>query len=354
MITPTPKQAAAIKTIVNRIKNGEQVSVLQGVAGSGKTVAQNIILKELGYPKESVIYSSFTGSATKLLKDRGLNAVTLHSLLFNPVPRIRGGFIFKEKPKSRFEKYRLIVVDEFSMMTQPMLEALIRTEVPLLLIGDSEQLPPIGQVNKLINHYDVFLDEPLRQALDNPIVWAANAVRNNQDLKNGEYGILQISNLEEIHNIEINESFNSLCRTNELKYWLNQISIKRNFPQKNDRIIFNKNDFQKKITNGTITHIKAISRPMGKDKNVYYLNVSNDANRNLAMYKAVFQEKAGLGPQTFDLAYAMTVQKAQGQTFDSPGIFYDTSSTKSNFSKKMIYTALTRFTGNYPVYWLRK
>ena len=66
-----------------------------------------------------------------MLSKQGMSASTIHALIYTPV--IINGYCvgFRKKPKDEITKFRLIVVDEFSMLTQDMLEDLLSYGVPL-------------------------------------------------------------------------------------------------------------------------------------------------------------------------------------------------------------------------------
>lgn len=349
-ITPTTKQAAAIKIIVNRIKSGEKISVLQGVAGSGKSTVQNIILEELGYADHEIIYLAFTGAAVQVLKRKNLPAQTLHKFLFNTIPRPGGGVMFKPKHPETYKNLKLIVVDEFSMLTEDFLDILLVFGIQVLLVGDSFQLPPIGRQNRLVKYYDAYLDEPLRQALDNPVLWAANKIRTGEQVKYDNYGnILIVGSEQQMHENWYNKQMQFVCKFNETKDVINLKIAKSDKLSIGDKIIFNSNDWDKDITNGTMALINDF-----KNRGIiYYLTGITDSGIKFKNYFATYKTQK-FKKQTFDLGYAITVHKSQGSTFDMPGVFFDESTTFSPHARRFMYTALTRFTGNFPVYWCRK
>src|SRR5699024_3364305 len=84
---------------------------------------------------------------------------------------------------------KLIIADEFSTIGNDLMDDLESFGVPLLLVGDPGQLPPVkSQENKYINKSDFTLTEPMRQALENPIIYIATKIRNNERVDLGSYG----------------------------------------------------------------------------------------------------------------------------------------------------------------------
>jgi exodeoxyribonuclease-5 len=66
--------------------------------------------------------------------------------------------------------YRLIVVDEASMVDAAMLDDLKRYSVPILAVGDHGQLPPVRGKSTLMLAPDLRLEKIHRQAEGNPII----------------------------------------------------------------------------------------------------------------------------------------------------------------------------------------
>lgn len=172
-----PSQREALATIL-----GAKVAVITGGPGVGKTTLLDTLLKILIRADVSVTLAAPTGRAAKRMTEQtGLEARTLHRLLaidpdFGAV--VRG----REEPLT----CDLLVVDETSMVDVPLMLALVEA-LPLtsglLLVGDVDQLPPVGPGQALA---DIIasglvpvarLTEVFRQAEESRIV--ANAHRIN-------------------------------------------------------------------------------------------------------------------------------------------------------------------------------
>lgn len=96
MITLTPMQEAAVRTVVQRLKGvntPEPLTYIAGVAGSGKSTILAFILEMLGYPPESVAFCAPTGRAAKVMRMKlkaqkypNTNATTIHSAIYRAKP----------------------------------------------------------------------------------------------------------------------------------------------------------------------------------------------------------------------------------------------------------------------------
>lgn len=194
LITLTDKQNKGKNDCVYWFKNKTKPTfTIAGVAGAGKSTLIAFIIEELHLSPENVKFCAYTGMAANVLIRKGNPATTIHKLIYDLVEIIdektkKKKIIFKLKEKLD-ESIRLIVVDEVSMVSQKMLNELMSFGIPILATGDPKQLPPIASdMNDLLSHPDVFLDEPLRQALDNPIIYIANMLRQGIKPQHGSYG----------------------------------------------------------------------------------------------------------------------------------------------------------------------
>ncbi len=124
-----------------------QISVIAGGAGSGKTFTVAVITKILEQTGLKVTLAAPTGKAAKRLEQMiDHEAVTLHRLLgYN-------GRFFSACPEMPIDT-DVLIVDEFSMVDVPlawqMLSAIDWDRTAIILVGDPNQLPPVGPGNIL-------------------------------------------------------------------------------------------------------------------------------------------------------------------------------------------------------------
>jgi exodeoxyribonuclease V alpha subunit len=138
----TPDQRAAVRNAL-----AYSISLITGGAGSGKTYTVKSILKVCDELKLRYVLAAPTGKAAKRLEQSAQTpAQTVHRLLgFN-------GQSFARGPLDPIEA-DLVVIDEVSMVDVPLMHRLfsaIRLDrTAVLLVGDHNQLPPVGPGNVL-------------------------------------------------------------------------------------------------------------------------------------------------------------------------------------------------------------
>jgi exodeoxyribonuclease V alpha subunit len=140
----TDEQFSAVNEF---IKNN--ISILNGVAGSGKSMSTKAIIKLLDDNCRSYMLLAPTGRASKVLSGySGREASTIHRAL-----GYQGKWNYNEDcPKIQKD---VVIVDESSMVDIFVMRALLcaidfnRTK--LLIIGDSDQIPSVGAGNILFD-----------------------------------------------------------------------------------------------------------------------------------------------------------------------------------------------------------
>lgn len=182
----TQAQEQAVKIAVERYKNGERYTVIGGYAGSGKSTTVRFIIEALsahGVKESEVCFCAYTGKACQVLQNKGnQNVLTTHKLLFDFKPKPTGGFI---KIPRRDLGFKVIVIDEVSMLPKDLLDVLLRhKKVYTIFLGDPAQLPPIdkNQDNHLLDSSHIMFTEIMRQAQESDIIRLTMAIREGKDL----------------------------------------------------------------------------------------------------------------------------------------------------------------------------
>ncbi len=121
-----------------------QLVLLTGLPGAGKTHTQRVLVEIARAAHRRVLLCAPTGKAARRMRDlTGHDAMTIHrALAYSPN---EGGFQRNEdRPLSK--DYDLVIVDEASMLSLELADALFRAagDCFVLLVGDTDQLPPIG------------------------------------------------------------------------------------------------------------------------------------------------------------------------------------------------------------------
>ncbi|MDP6943180.1 MAG: AAA family ATPase, partial [Myxococcota bacterium] len=119
------------------------VVVVTGGPGTGKTTIIKTLLQASGWSREQVALAAPTGRAAKRMSEAtGYEARTIHRLLEYSAQQM--GF---QRDEHDPLDVALVVIDEASMMDVQLFDALARAMVPgtsLVLVGDVDQLPPVG------------------------------------------------------------------------------------------------------------------------------------------------------------------------------------------------------------------
>ncbi|HWP80962.1 MAG TPA: ATP-dependent RecD-like DNA helicase [Candidatus Acidoferrum sp.] len=169
------------KAITVCLQNG--VFILTGGPGTGKTTALRGILAALSRRGETVLCCAPTGRAAKRMSElSGAPASTIHRML--GVTPQSGGIRYKMNAQNPLDA-GVVIVDEASMLDVALFDALLKAIRPgarLILVGDANQLPPIGAGNVLRDvmgsglFATVELKEIFRQAKDSLIVVNAHLI----------------------------------------------------------------------------------------------------------------------------------------------------------------------------------
>ena len=188
-ITYSAQQELALRQAAN-----SGLLLITGGPGTGKTTVLNGILHLYSQMGLSCMLAAPTGRAAKRLSEvTGQEAQTIHRLLGAGIDP-RTGKLFFYHNESQPLKTDVLIVDEMSMVDIQLLGSLLRAlpaRTRLILVGDPDQLPPVGpgfpfsdmlRSNLLPT---VRLTEIFRQAQESLIVMNAHRVNQGQmpDLK---------------------------------------------------------------------------------------------------------------------------------------------------------------------------
>lgn len=181
----TKPQRKAIQAALMSIDKCEPL-VIGGYAGTGKTTLIKVLLDTYSeeHPGSVVALSAYTHKACGVLSVKvGREVQTLSSLLkYRPqlVDEDTGKLEYLPSIIKESQQFRMLIVDECSMVPKPMLSSLLQLGKPIIFTGDPLQLPPINEKKPPV--FDtipnkVILSEVLRY--DGELLNAATYVREN-------------------------------------------------------------------------------------------------------------------------------------------------------------------------------
>ncbi|MCP4669220.1 MAG: ATP-dependent RecD-like DNA helicase [Deltaproteobacteria bacterium] len=343
------------------------VMVITGGPGTGKTTIINAILKILSKLKIKIMLAAPTGRAAKRMSEAtGHEAKTIHRMLEYSIGK--GGFQKNEETPLDCD---LLIVDEASMIDVILMHYLLKAVPPtatFILVGDVNQLPSVGAGNVLGDMIAskavpvVALNVIFRQAKESLIV--VNAHKINHGLlpsfkpagPEDDFYFIEQENPDDVLNIileltkeRIPHRFGFIPMDHiqvltpmhrgtvgtdnlniELQKTLNPgedgiVRGNRNF-RVNDKVMQIKNNYDKEVFNGDIGRIKRID-PENRQVTISFdgLDIPYD-----------FTDL-----DEIVLAYAVSVHKSQGSEYPAV-IIPILSQHYILLQRNLIYTAVTR------------
>ena len=366
------------------INNTDTHLFLTGKAGTGKTTLVRFIIEALDVSEDKVAYATYTGKAAEVLRKKGnKNAMTLHKLLYDSVPKPGGGFF--RIPKQSLD-YTIVVVDEVSLAPKSMLEMLFKHKIFAILLGDPEQLPQIdkNETHDYLAHPHIFLDEIMRQASESEIIQLTLKIRRGEDIpffKGKEVIVLPRKELVTGH---LTWADSIICATNATRYNINaQMRELLGFEgdlQSGEKIIIKRNYWEDcnedgdALVNGTIGIVKnpfesfiTIPQFIRSDKHKFPTIMAEfepDGGKTFGtinfdkdfMLKetpcmdwrtsyAVGKMRMRLGdiiPRQATYGYALTCHAAEGSEWDKVLVVEESFPFAKEEHRRWLYTAATR------------
>ena len=174
-------QRRAIKEAV-----ANSVFVLTGGPGTGKTTVVRAIIRIFSSMGMDIALAAPTGRAAKRLSEASsMEAKTIHRLLEMQFSPDESSIFIRDENNQLDED--VVIIDESSMIDVFLMSALLKALKPsarLILIGDADQLPPVGpgyvfrDIIESERFSTVVLTHIFRQAQESLIVTNAHAVNN--------------------------------------------------------------------------------------------------------------------------------------------------------------------------------
>lgn len=356
----SPEQDAALLAVDAWLKDkpgrgAPQVFRLFGYAGTGKTtLAQHVASHIDG----STRFCAFTGKAALVMRERGCpDASTIHSLIYKPQSSSEEApnfFLWDEAPAG---KASLIVVDECSMVDEELGRDLLSFGVPILVLGDPAQLPPVSGGGFFTNSApDIMLTQVHRQAADNPIVRLSMDVREGRGLVPGRYGESEVVEMRELDPECVTDADQVLVGRNVTRrnYNMRLRELKGfagDLPAAGDKLVCLRNKRQKSLFNGSLWTVN--EQAVSNRKQIITMRLTPEEAGLFNKVKVSVRPECFRGGiedldwsirkryEEFDFGYVLTVHKAQGSQWDEVVLFNESFAFQET-RDRWLYTGITR------------
>lgn len=353
----TEQQSAALKAVDKwfyQESKKKQVFRVFGYAGTGKTTLATHFAENIdGF----VCFAAFTGKAALVMRKNGCEgARTIHSLIYKAIVNNQTGEVTYELNKeSMLTDAVLVIIDECSMVDEDLAKDLLSFGVPVLVLGDPAQLPPVSGAGYFTEAKpDVMLTEIHRQSKDNPIIYLATQVREGIRPDLGEYGESRVvSSITSAAALEADQILvgRNVTRTDMNMKIRRLLKHDRDTPVPSDKLICLKNDKKVGIFNGGMFTLKRVLASKYKTQFFNMMLDSDDEDRPpllVKVHKSFFIDDAPVpdwrvlkNSQEFDYGYAITCHKSQGSQWSNV-LIYDESWCFRDQWERWLYTAITR------------
>lgn len=338
----TAEQERAVDAFADLHSGKRRRLTLGGYAGTGKTTIIRAIVDHYGGADLAVVAP--TGKAAHVLRTKGVEATTLHSLIYTPRGTDRdGNVIFKRNGNPM---PRVVICDEASMLNVQLVTDLEKAVKHVFFVGDHGQLEPIGDDPGLMREPDIRLENIHRQAEGSPIIEFAHHVRRGFDPRSfGDMAEVQHGWSAELKDFDVVIVGLNKSRQ-KVNAWMRQERGFSGAPRVDENVICLRNNTDHQVWNGMTGRITAI------DSNRRRMSVStDDGPRHDVLYdpeqfgaertKPYTRPRHGTPVKTlWDFGYAVTCHKFQGSEAERVVVVDEVVSEETG--ERWRYTAATR------------
>jgi exodeoxyribonuclease-5 len=356
----TPHQNAALNAVAAWLKarpghgNTPLVFRLFGFAGTGKTTLARHVADGVD---GKVLFAAFTGKAAQVMRSKGCErASTIHSLIYRTRENgeeIPSFDLWDDAPAS---KASLIVFDECSMVVAVLGRDLMSFRVPLLVLGDPAQLPPIQGGGFFTDaEPDAMLTEVHRQAENDPIVRLSMDVRAGRALVPGSYGETEVVGRDRLDGQRVIDADQVLVGRNATRRAYNTRLRQRRgltgaLPLAGDKLVCLRNNRRKELFNGALWTVKEAPNLR---RDIIRMQLQPDDTVGARGVRVSVRAECFTGAieelewplrkryDEFDYGYVLTVHKAQGSQWDDV-VLFDESFAFQDSRQRWLYTGVTR------------
>ena len=370
------------KIILSKMLRNQSVAIIHGPAGTGKTKVLEV-LSEI-FCDYSKIFLSNTNTAVENLRAR-ISKIDESNSTFKTVSNY-----------NRFDenKYDILIVDESSMISNDdILKALKKQEYKIVVLaGDIFQIESIRYGNWFSLSYYLFKNDFVYDLIQTNRTEDEDLLELWKMIRDNDVNALnKINSQEYSSSIDFEEIFNKrdsdeiiLCLNYDGLYGINNInkvlqeknpnieySIGVDTFKKEDPIVFNDCPRFRDLYNNLKGRIKNIEKDDDNDcvwftilveealynsQNNYEILESKDNQSLIRLYVRNFKDTNDDDDERnefiipFNLAYAVSIHKAQGLEYNSVKIII-TSNVEDDITKNIFYTAITRAKKYLKIFW---
>lgn len=382
--TWSPQQADALDRVAQWMRDRDRpFFYLAGYAGTGKTTLAKHFAEDAG----RVVYGSFTGKAASVMREKGCDgATTIHRLIYRPA--MKGGTrlrLLREELEAETDDVKkaalririqdevrnlkapnfdlnedadvrhadLVIIDECSMVGTQMGHDLLSFGVPVLVLGDPAQLPPVGSAGFFTSgEPDVMLTEVHRQARESGILRLATQIREGQGADFCDWGDAQVIRKGELDPALVPGYDQVIVGRNKTRHATNRrmrelLGRESALPEADDKLLCLRNNHELGLLNGEVYTAATAASPW-EDETVRLAIESEDGTvQNVEAWRAPFlgeeleHFRHNNEVQEFGFGYVLTCHKAQGSQYRDV-IVFDESRFFRRDSVRWLYTAATR------------
>ena len=355
------------------------------------------LIEQLGLKMNQVLFLAYQGKAACRMMMTGLPAQTIHSAIYRwekDVVYDDNGYILRNEygkaiRKGRFvlrdyiggdKNIKLIVVDEAGMVNQEIAEDLQSFGIPIIVLGDLNQLPPVFGNPYYLQKPDVVLRKVMRQNEGNPIIALSQMVLAGKTLNAGVYGssaIITKNEMKEADSTLFSKADIVITDTNKLRHHINNYfreylrSYKHlDYPHVGEKVICRKNNWKMSVddgiylTNGMSGYVDAIDRynfksskqtmimdfrpdftqSVFRDVEFSYNHMFNPPLKtfNNDSDESTVQDYSDMYYNKFEFGYAITSFLSQGNQFNRVVYLNENQHMPKEDKQKHMYTAITR------------
>ena len=362
-----------------------------------------------------VLYAAFTGKAALVMSRKGTPARTIHSLIYRvseptkeEMDKVKKQIAdlledarvsededealglraqaaalklrlkdmhkptFVINPESDVRDADLIVLDEVSMVDTQMAEDLLSFGVPILVLGDPGQLPPIrGEGYFTQAEPDVMLTEIHRQAGESAIIRLATLARQGDYIPFGMHDTYVAKmNKRDLNPAQMLRAGQVICGKNATRFALNNaLKAAAGFPSpyptgSGEKIICKKNMNNIGLINGMFMDLinpedrdEVSFQAVIKDEDGEFVGPTNKdgTTKPMQIYKGHFADHFTLDKDRnerdyhhkkylveCEWGYAITGHKSQGSQWENVVVYNDGLGHTPEDRSRWLYTAITR------------